>query len=75
MSAGLTNLMNCDNHEMAAVLTSLSVSERKPMYYDTSFDWVNSSPKLSAMWTIFSAIKYLSLQDFSSPNFLMQGIR
>ena len=37
MSEGLTNLMNDDSLERAAVLTSLSVSERNPMNYETSF--------------------------------------
>ena len=35
MSAALTNLIKFDNYEIADVLTSLSVSERKLIYYET----------------------------------------
>ena len=74
MSEGLTNLMNDDSLDRAAVLTSLSVSERKPMNYETSFCYVISSPRLSARSTILSATRYLNLHDFSSPYHFMFGI-
>lgn len=38
MSAGFTNFINYESLEIAAVQTSLSVSERNPIYYEISLD-------------------------------------